>query len=454
MSFPPYGLIAEALMTGSVVPFLGPGANFGKRNPGEQWTSDSAFTPSLYELSHHLAKEIAFPSYNDIGDLTKVASYFVDMVGSRALYERLHDIFDKDYEACAIHTYLSQIPHPLLIVTANYDDLLEKAFKKAGRPYDVVYTLTGKRARGGTVAWWKHNADEPVQVSANEITIDLQKTNVIYKIRGTCIRSAGSAKWDSFVITDDDYLDCIVREANQLAVPASFMDYFSRRHFLFIGYELRDWDMRLVIEKLTQMQEFELPRSWAIQFRPSSVDVRRWEVRAINIYDAEINEFTSQLRETESRLIKDIVDAMDATIQEASPTVFISYAREDEDAATTVYNMLKENGFKPWLDKKEILPGQRWDAKIKSSLKKSDFLIVCMSKKSLAKRGYVQKEVRLALDEAQKMPRDSIYIIPIRLDECEVPDELAEFQYVDWLLPEGLENLIRAISFEWHRRSS
>jgi hypothetical protein len=310
MAEPPYGEIVDLLKNGEVVPFLGAGVNFGTRPPGANWDEKTcAFLPSGAELSYLLASKSNFPSKDryDLTDLAKVASYFVETSARRRLRDRLREVFDRDFDPCNIHTYLSEIPAPLLIVTTNYDDLTERAFLKAGRPYDLVIHPTDRKDVEASVLWWKHNADEPEAVPPNKLFIDLKTTTVIYKMHGTVDRRLH--KWDSYVITEEDYVDFLSRMTGQTAVPALFMRHFRTRHFLFLGYGLRDWNLRVVLKNLrtvlptagdvpdTDGEEEEEMRSWAIQFRPSDLEVELWNARKVKIYDVDINEFVKRLRE-------------------------------------------------------------------------------------------------------------------------------------------------------------
>lgn len=162
-------------------------------------------------------------------------------------------------------------------------------------------------------------------------------------------------------------------------------------------------------------------------------------------------------REQRPRRAGDAADLFNTAVKRAGeaadgsppPRVFISYAREDEPRAQAVYGVLKARGFRPWLDKHALLPGSDWEAEIKRNLKESDFLIVCLSAKSLSKRGYVQKELRMALDLAEELPFGSIFLIPVRFDECTVPDPLSKYHYVDWYSDDGAERVIQAINVEW-----
>jgi hypothetical protein len=311
MSRPPYGEIAELFKKGQVIPFLGAGVNFGARPPGAPWDDQSAaFLPSGAELSRYLAQKSNFPSADehDLTDLAKVAAYFVETSARRRLRERLHQVFDHDFAPCAIHAYLAEVAGltSLLIVTTNYDDLTEQAFKKAGRPFDLVIHPTDRKEVEASVWWWKHGADKPVAVPPNQLFIDLKTTTVIYKMHGTVDRLLKT--WDSYVITEDDYVDFLSRMTSQTAVPALFMRHFRTRHFMFLGYGLRDWNLRVVLKNLRTLPppvsaapstvegtDDEL-RSWAIQFRPSELEVELWNARQVKLYDVDINEFVQQLQ--------------------------------------------------------------------------------------------------------------------------------------------------------------
>jgi hypothetical protein len=311
---PPYGEIVDLLKKGEVVPFLGAGVNFGSRVPPTAvWDAKgSGFLPSGMELSRFLADMSNFPAEDEdeIGDLAKVSSYFVETSARRRLRDHLHSIFDRDFEPTSIHNYLAEMGRisPLLIVTTNYDDLTERAFKRLNLPYDLVVHPTDRKDVEASILWWKHGAEEPEVVPPNQLFIDLKNTNVIYKMHGTVDRT--KAKWDSYVITEDDYIDFLSRMTGQTAVPAQFMRHFRTRHFLFLGYGLRDWNLRVVLKNLRTVlpaaddsakppdeeeSEEEL-RSWAIQYRPSDLETELWNARKVKIYDVDINQFVEKLR--------------------------------------------------------------------------------------------------------------------------------------------------------------
>lgn len=129
--------------------------------------------------------------------------------------------------------------------------------------------------------------------------------------------------------------------------------------------------------------------------------------------------------------------------------VFISYAREDYAKARKLYNSLKAYPFlDPWLDKEKLLPGEDWELKITEVIHQSHFFILVLSKNSLTKQGYVQKEVKKALDRLDYFPPGGIYIIPVRIDDCQPSQEqLKRLHWVDlfrnWNY--GLERVVEVI---------
>lgn len=129
----------------------------------------------------------------------------------------------------------------------------------------------------------------------------------------------------------------------------------------------------------------------------------------------------------------------------SSKKVFICHAHEDSPAAGRLYDRLVEAGFSPWLDKRDLRPGQDWRREIPIRIRASDAVVICFSAISIAKRGYVQNEFRLALEELRQMPTGRIFIIPVRLDACDVPLEFETFQYVDLWEADSMDRIIETI---------
>lgn len=135
-------------------------------------------------------------------------------------------------------------------------------------------------------------------------------------------------------------------------------------------------------------------------------------------------------------------------VAQTKPRVFIAYVEEDLRTAKRLYEIFNKRGFCPWLDKKQLMPGQNWPRAIESAIQTSDFFVACFSRRSTSKRGSFHSELRYALSCAAKIPLDEIFFIPLRLDECVVPPRIANrVQYID-LFPDwdaGVKNIIRVM---------
>ncbi|QTA82966.1 Adenylate/guanylate cyclase catalytic domain-containing protein [Desulfonema limicola] len=111
-------------------------------------------------------------------------------------------------------------------------------------------------------------------------------------------------------------------------------------------------------------------------------------------------------------------------IEKSNIKIFISYANEDRSFSKRIYDDLSTFGFSPWLDCEKILPGQDWKKTIKKAIKESTFFLALLSSNSVSKNGYVQKELKIAFELLENQPNNSIFIIPARLDECHINEEL------------------------------
>lgn len=126
--------------------------------------------------------------------------------------------------------------------------------------------------------------------------------------------------------------------------------------------------------------------------------------------------------------------------------VFLCHASEDRLRARRLYRGLRALGVRPWLDARDLLPGQEWRPAIELEIRKTDAIIVCLSRRTIEKTGFVQKEIRIAIEAAEERPSGSIFIIPVRFEACKVPGELTRFHYTDLFAPGGEAALAKALS--------
>lgn len=125
--------------------------------------------------------------------------------------------------------------------------------------------------------------------------------------------------------------------------------------------------------------------------------------------------------------------------------VFLCHASADKPAVRELYRRLEDDGVDAWLDTQDLLPGQNWRVEIPNAVRDSDVVLICLSENSVNKEGYVQKEITFALDKAMEMPEGRIFLIPTRLEDCQVPERLSTYQWVDLFSENGYERLMLAL---------
>ncbi len=284
---PPYGIILAGLRSGRVIPFLGAAAS--RIGPSDR---QEALPPSGTELAEVLASRARFPSVDprDREDLAKVSSYYVDVSSRSSLRTELRTIFlNEQFAINELHRLLARIAEQMVVVTTNYDTLLEDAFSAEKKEYDVVVYPADNLDYANSVLWWVSGQDKPKRLRANEIDFgELGKKNLIYKMHGGVSRD--SQQWDGFVITEEDYVKFLSRTRN--AVPSAFRTYFSGRSFLFLGYGLQDWNLRVLLKQMGKSAS----KSWAILKEPSAYERILWLHRDVVIYNTPLEEFVSELQ--------------------------------------------------------------------------------------------------------------------------------------------------------------
>lgn len=281
----PAPLIKDSLESGLVIPFLGAGASVG--------ATEGQGLPTAGALARALALKTRFPE-GQAPDLATVAQWYEVVAGRRPLYRELREVFARRrHPPTALHRYLASIDAPLLIVTTNYDDLVEQAFEDAQKPYDLVVHTTDP-AVGDRLFWWPHGAAEPKLVRASKLDIDLATTTVIYQMHGGIDRQ--KAERDQYVITEDDYIDFLTRLTTRTAFPTIFAEPFESRHFLFLGYGLRDWNLRVVLNRVQRDVHRAMDlTSWSIDAQPSALEQRFWQDRGVEVFRMTIAEFLAEI---------------------------------------------------------------------------------------------------------------------------------------------------------------
>jgi len=126
-------------------------------------------------------------------------------------------------------------------------------------------------------------------------------------------------------------------------------------------------------------------------------------------------------------------------------SVFLCHSFQDKAMVRRLSARLKRDGCIPWLDEEQLVGGQDWDLEIRRAVRSSDAVLVCLSRAAVAKTGYLQKEIRQALDVADERPEGRIFIIPLKLGDCDVPDRLRRWHWIDLQKRGGYRELLRSL---------
>ena len=125
--------------------------------------------------------------------------------------------------------------------------------------------------------------------------------------------------------------------------------------------------------------------------------------------------------------------------------IFLCHASADKPRVRELYSRLKQDQYEPWLDDEDLDPGDEWQVEIPKAVRTAHVVLVCLSKHSIIKKGYVQKEIKIALDVADEQPEGTVFIIPAKLEKCQVPDRLRQWHWVDLFSESGYVKLRRAL---------
>jgi hypothetical protein len=282
-----YVRVANRLLAGKVIPFLGAGANLCGRPPDAGF-EQGTYLPSGPELARILVENSGYPVPDEV-DLLRVAQYAHATVGQAALYEWLRATFNDDYPPTALHTFLADVAGRLeaagkpamAILSTNYDDALERAFEAAGMSYDLVWYEAKRPAES---SYFVHATDEgpvPIRRPNEYRALAESERTTIVKLHGAMNRD--EPKYDSYVITEDNYVDYLTRADIAKQIPITLRARMTESHFLFLGYSLRDWNLRVVLRRIWGQQPLDL-KSWSIQLaqrdvRQTEIDQLLWRAR-------------------------------------------------------------------------------------------------------------------------------------------------------------------------------
>ncbi len=252
------------------------------------------------ELAARLAQRFGYPTTNGHA-LSRVAQYIAVMKGSGPLHDELHALLDVDAVPTEVHRFFAALPPLLrergaphqLIVTTSYDVALERAFADAGEEIDVVAYLATGRHRGKFCHLAPDAEPRLIDLPNEYIDLSLERRTVILKVHGQVDRSHDRA-WESFVVTEDDYIDYLAQADVASVVPVGLAAKLRRSHFLFLGYTMADWNLRVILNRLWGDQPLSY-RSWAVQPQPLALEREFWRRRDVDVFELPLQKYVEGL---------------------------------------------------------------------------------------------------------------------------------------------------------------
>ncbi len=399
------------------------------------------------ELRLRLARELEEDDRSPSGNtLAALAQQYEDTEGFgpttlRATAEMV--LSSRQYGPSTVHEQLAALPFSL-IVTTGQDTMLEQALKAAGKsPISHRYHLRGDKR------------ENPEFVLPGN-----PASPVVFHLFGSAEEPS------SLVLSENDVLDFLIRVVSERPpLPNSLLRVLKRvgQSFLFVGFGIRHWDLRILLKIL--LRALELNRSGpAIAAEPLDGLIQSDRDEMILFYqrgtrveleDDDVGDFLTKLSD---RLEADGGFVGQAMPLGPRPRVFISYAREDAALASRVFDALQKEYFEPWLDQESLQGGDDWNKRIENDLDASDFVLVLYTPAFCQKTdSYVNKEVALACERALRV-RGS-FLIPVRtavLSEDDRVDALRKFDEMELReknFDEDFSKIISTLKREYQRRN-
>jgi len=388
-------------------------------------------------LEHRLAEVLRGDVSASGHHLAAVAQQYALELGRADLERQVVRFYDSQREAgLELHAALAALPLSL-VVTSSHDALFEAALRSAGKaPLVEHYHFRGD----------------------NEAILQLGSVEspLLYQLYGS------PREPSSMVLTEGDLLDFLVAVVSKNPpLPSNIRSELKKkgRSFLFIGFGLRHWHLRILLHVLgfsgAESRSFALePLASAAPAELEQTIVFYRTGYRIEVYDMKLAEFVGQLRRRFDTAAPRATAVPAATGGPQAAQVFICHASEDRQVAQRISEELGRAGLRPWLDKSSLEGGDEWDPVIERSIGESDYFLVLQSRSLAGKSfSYLNREINLALSR-QKFARSGIrFIIPVQIDDSPLIDDLKPFQAIPIRGDKDLSHLTSSIKRDFQRRA-
>lgn len=126
---------------------------------------------------------------------------------------------------------------------------------------------------------------------------------------------------------------------------------------------------------------------------------------------------------------------------------FVCHSSDDKEKVRELCRRFRRDGIEYWLDEERLLPGMNWSYEIEEAMRRTRYVLICLTA-AIRRAGFVHEELNQALDLARQQPEGSVFLIPVRLEPCEIPASLRHLHCVDYFQETGYLQLLEAIRAE------
>jgi DNA-binding SARP family transcriptional activator len=278
-----YDEVVRALLAGRVVIVLGRGV----------W-DESVDASVADELASRYGLE-------RIGGLSRIAQLVALKQGVGALYDELHELFGRERVPGNVHEFAAALPglvrsagaqNPLLLTT-HFDDTLERALAAVCERCDVVSYIASGAHRGKFLHTDPEGHAVVVSVPNAYSRLSLDQRPIVVKLHGQ-IDESPEREHESFVVSEDDYIGYLAQSEIANLVPVTIVAKLRRSHFLFLGYPLQEWNLRVFLHRVWGHERVAY-RSWAVEAAPDPLEREFWRQRGVDIVDVELGDYVERL---------------------------------------------------------------------------------------------------------------------------------------------------------------
>jgi SIR2-like domain/TIR domain len=418
------------------------------------WREGCGLLPDAEDIAAFLAEKVNLTS--PPRELAGVAQYVRMIRGEPNVFRWVKQILTADCEPGPLHRFLARFPKWLeelglekryqMIVTTNFDNTLERAFREEGEPFDVAVYMAPGTEYAGRFVHLPLDADPRPVVTPHEyadfpIDTDYELTRtLIVKIHGTVDDPSLGYSWKgNLVITEDHFIDYLSGSSVESIVPVQILNKLRDSHCLFLGYTMSNWTQRVFLRRIWRGIPLGAT-SWAVEQDPDVLERKFWAQSNVDLYSADLAEYVDQLhmRLTGRQPVQAQQSSETDPVQPAPPQpetgapatggIFISYRREDTAPyAGRLYDRLvsRFGEGRVFIDIDSIPLGDNFDEVITSKVGSCDVLLALIGDEWLTSADedgrrldnpddFVRLEIAAAVER-------NIRVIPILVEGARMP---------------------------------